>query len=198
MQKPLGRAATYEDLCAVPEHLVAEIVGGELVTSPRPGPRHARVASKLGAKLDPFDAGEPGGPGGWVILDEPELHLGADVVVPDLAGWRAERMPELPEEAFFTLAPDWVCEVLSPATARRDRTDKLALYAREAVAFAWLIDPAPQTLEVYEHGRDLAPAGRAASRWSLVATFAGDARVRAVPFDAIALDLTALWAPARG
>src|SRR5690606_2707049 len=92
----MKRRATYDDLRDVPAHLVAEIIAGELVTSPRPAARHARASSRLGGCLDgPFDRGD-GGPGGWIILDEPELHLHGDILVPDLAGWRRERMPKLP------------------------------------------------------------------------------------------------------
>ena len=127
------RSATYDDLRQVPAHLVAEILDGKLYVSPRPAPRHARSSSGLGVSLGPFDSGR-GGPGGWYILDEPELHLAPDVVVPDLAGWRRERLPRLPNEAFFTLAPDWVCEVISPSTAAMDRVKKLTIYARESVA----------------------------------------------------------------
>jgi Uma2 family endonuclease len=176
--------ATYDDLLKVPDHLVAEILDGELHVSPRPAPRHADASSGLGGVLrNPFDRGR-GGPGGWRILDEPEVHLGADVVVPDLAGWRRERLPTLPEEAYFSLAPDWVCEVLSPSTASIDRVKKLTIYAREQVPHAWLVDPLARTLEVLrlENGR-----------WSIVATFADLAVVRAEPFDAIDLDLSLLW-----
>lgn len=127
-----------------------------------------------------------GGPGGWVILDEPELHLAEDVLVPDLAGWRRERLPVLTDdEPFFTLAPDWVCEVLSRTTSKTDRSEKLPIYARERVPFAWLVDPIDRMLEVLrlENGR-----------WSIVAVHRDDARVRAEPFDAIELELGALWA----
>jgi Uma2 family endonuclease len=122
--------ATYEDLLRVPEHQLAEIVNGELVVSPRPASRHARASTRLGGSLHGFDR-EPGGdaPGGWLLLDEPELHLGergAQVVVPDLAGWRRERLPELPDVPWFELAPDWVAEVASPSTARHDRVVKRA------------------------------------------------------------------------
>ena len=122
--EPARKRATYEDLLAVPDNLVAEIINGELVTSPRPAPRHARAASALGGALWGFDSG-PGGPGGWWILIEPELHLDGhqQVLVPDLAGWRVERMPELPDTAYFEVEPDWVCEVLSPSTAAIDRAD---------------------------------------------------------------------------
>jgi Uma2 family endonuclease len=110
------KPATYADVLAAPDHVVAEILDGELHLSPRPAPRHAAASSGLGGALHgPFDRGR-GGPGGWRILDEPELHLGADVVVPDLAGWRRTRLPRLPDEAYFTLAPDWICEVVSPST----------------------------------------------------------------------------------
>ncbi len=125
-----------------------------------------------------------GGPGGWRILFEPELHLGRDVVVPDLAGWRRERLPRLPEAAFFSLAPDWVCEVLSPSTAAMDRVKKLTIYAREAVSHVWLVDPLAQTLEVLRLN---------AGRWTIVSTWAGIDVVRAEPFDARELDLTWLW-----
>jgi Uma2 family endonuclease len=176
--------ATYEDLCRVPDHLVAEIIDGELITSPRPAPRHADASSGLGGALrGPFDRGR-GGPGGWRILDEPELHLGYDIVVPDLAGWRRERLPDLPDEAFFSLAPDWVCEVLSPSTAALDRVKKLAIYARERVGHVWFLDPVAQTLEIL----------RAANgAWVLVTTAAGGSTVSAEPFDALDLDLTLLW-----
>lgn len=181
--------ATYADLEAVPSHLVAEIIHGELRTMPRPAPRHARASSRLGIRLGgPFDLGE-GGPGGWHILDEPELHLGPegerDVLVPDLAGWRVERMPDLPETPYFPLAPDWVCEVLSPSTAADDRADKMPIYARENVPHVWLIDPLAKTLEVFVLG-----SGR---RWTLAGVHRGDARVRAEPFDAVELDLSILW-----
>ncbi len=181
---PARRPATYEDLMAVPDHLVAEIVEGELYTSPRPAPRHATASSGIGGVLwGPFNSGR-GGPGGWWILDEPELHLGRDVLVPDLAGWRRERMPRLPDEAYFSLAPDWVCEVLSPSTAALDRVKKLTVYARERVPHAWLVDPIAQTLEVLR---------LESGRWTILGTWAGADRVRAEPFDALDLELPLLW-----
>jgi Uma2 family endonuclease len=124
------------------------------------------------------------GPGGWWILDEPELHLGEQVVVPDLAGWRRERVPAIPDEAFFTLAPDWVCEVLSPSTERIDRGRKLRIYAEAGVAHAWFVKPTDRTLEVFRL-RDGA--------WTIVGVWEGAAVVRAEPFDAVALDLAPLW-----
>jgi Uma2 family endonuclease len=176
--------ASYADLRKVPDHLVAEIIDGALVATPRPSPRHAAASAGLaGALHGPFDRGR-GGPGGWQILFEPELHLAWDIVVPDLAGWRRERLPVLPDEAFFSLAPDWVCEVLSPSTAALDRVKKLAIYAREGVGHVWFLDPSAQTLEVLR---------AADGAWVLVTTAAGGSTVPAEPFDALDLDLTLLW-----
>jgi len=182
--KALKKDATYADLSAVPENFVAEILGGELYASPRPAFSHATVASALGVLLGaPFRFGI-NGPGGWLIVAEPELHLGADVLVPDLAGWRTERMSAEPYAAYPTLAPDWACEVLSPSTEAIDRTKKLKIYAREHVGHAWLIDPLLQTLEV------LRPAGRG---WALLAKHEGGERVRAEPFQTVELELTRVW-----
>lgn len=179
------RRATYEDLLAVPDHRVAEILDGELVTSPRPASTHARAALDLGAELHLSFGKGRGGPGGWVILIEPELHLGEHVLVPDLAGWRRERMPEMPQIVGFELAPDWVCEVLSPSTVARDRVRKLPIYAAQKVHHAWLVDANARTLEVFRLDGE---------SWRLVGTWEGDARVRAEPFDAIELELGGLWA----
>lgn len=178
------RTASYDDLLALPDHVVGEIVDGELHSSPRPSARHAMASSVLGGELGPPFHGGRGGPGGWWILDEPELHLGPDVVVPDMAGWRRERMPAVPDVAYFTLAPDWICEVLSPRTGRLDRLKKLPVYAREGVRHAWLVDPNQKTLEVLrlENGR-----------WTIIAVHGDDEVVRPEPFDAIELSLASLW-----
>ena len=182
---PFDRPATYDDLMNLPDNLVAEIVDGELHASPKPAPPHVIAGSSVGGLLlNPYSFGR-GGPGGWWILDEPELHLGADVLVPDLAGWRKTRMPHRPDTAYFPLAPDWVCEILSPSTAVVDRVKKLAIYAREGVANAWLIDPALQTLE------ELRLEG---GRWLLLGTHAGGDVVRAEPFIELGLELRLLWA----
>jgi Uma2 family endonuclease len=182
------KAASYADILALPEHLVGEILDGDLFALPRPSPRHALAASGLGGAL--FDTfGRPGGgapPGGWWILDEPEAHLGADILVPDIAGWRREKMASLPEKAYFELAPDWACEVLSPATEAIDRGRKMEVYAREGVSFLWLVNPVPRTLESYR---------LVASRWTLLATFVGDQAVKAEPFAAVALDMSRWWVP---
>jgi Uma2 family endonuclease len=185
MGDPAKRRATYEDLLAAPKNMVAEIINGVLHTQPRPASPHARAASRLGAELDgPFDRGR-GGPGGWVLLDEPELHLHGDVLVPDMAGWRRERMPEMPHAAAFELAPDWICEMLSPSTGATDRAEKMPIYAREHVPFAWLVDPLLRTLEAYR---------LESSRWVQLGVWRDDARVRVEPFEAHELELAALWA----
>jgi Uma2 family endonuclease len=186
------RRATYADVEAAPPNKVAELIRGALHVMPRPALRHARASTRLTGKLtNPFDLGE-GGPGGWILLDEPELHFpdptepGAiDVLVPDLAGWRRDRVPELPDAAFTTIAPDWICEVLSPSTKDFDRDEKMPVYAREGVQWAWLIDPIAKTLEIYVLAAD--------GRWGEPVIFRGADVVRAVPFDAIELGLSTLW-----
>ena len=168
--------------------MVAELIHGVLHTNPRPASPHAVASSALGEELGPpFKRGR-GGPGGWILLDEPELHLGENVLVPDLAGWRRERMPAIDDVPFFTLPPDWVCEVLSKSTAKLDKSEKLPLYAEHGVAHAWLVDPILRTLEL------LRLEGGRWGRWSILATHKDDARVRAEPFDAIELQLAVLWA----
>ncbi len=165
--------------------MVGEIIDGTLYANPRPASVHAAASIALGEELGPpFKRGR-GGPGGWMILFEPELHLAADVIVSDLGGWRRERMPEMPQVAAFTLAPDWVCEVLSPSTAVTDRRAKMPVYAQQRVGHVWLVDPVLRMLEVYRLDGE---GYRVAGTWD------GDARVRAEPFDAIELDLAILWA----
>ncbi|RKG72790.1 Uma2 family endonuclease [Corallococcus exercitus] len=178
------KPATYADLEALPEHVVGELVAGELYASPRPAAPHLIVASHLGAELTgPFDRGR-GGPGGWLILDEPELHFGMDVLIPDIAGWRRERLPGTPREAASRLAPDWVCEVLSPSTRKLDREAKLPVYAREGVRHVWFLDPVPRTLEVFR---------LEAEGYRQVGFHSGSAIVRVEPFEALALELFFLW-----
>ncbi|MDX2289952.1 MAG: Uma2 family endonuclease [Hyphomicrobiaceae bacterium] len=184
MSQTKPKPATYADIEALPPHVVGEILFGVLHTHPRPAPRHARASSRLGVELGgPFDRGR-GGPGGWVILDEPELHLGSQIVVPDLAGWRRERMPILPDTPWLEIAPDWVAEVLSPSTQRYDRTDKLAIYAAFGVAHAWYVDPIAQTLEVF---------AQEGGKWLLAATFKDDDAVTAPPFEVHTFGLGVLW-----
>ncbi len=179
--KPLKKYATYADLCAVPENFVAEMFDGELYATPRPALPHARASSSLVRLLGSFDRS---GPAGWEILFEPELHFGSDVLVPDIAGWRRERLPTLPSDPYMTLAPDWVCEVVSPSTESLDRGRKLLRYARECVAHLWLVDPLKHVLEVLS---------LESGRWRVVGRYEGTARVSAAPFEAIELELGALW-----
>jgi Uma2 family endonuclease len=189
---PPPRRATYADLEAVPANQVAELIEGTLYVMPRPAPKHANASSALGFKIGgPFHLGDRG-PGGWWILDEPELRFPDpsqpgefDTLVPDLAGWRRERMPALPSTAYFTLAPDWVCEVISTSTEVQDREVKMPIYAREGVRHAWIVDPIAKTLEVYTLD--------ATRRWSEPVIHRDVEVVRAAPFDAIELDLSALW-----
>jgi len=177
--------ATYKDLFDIPENMVGEILAGELHTHPRPTPKHTRAYSALGGSLGgSYDWGGSG-PGGWWILDEPELHLASDILVPDLAGWKRERMPKLPETAWFELAPDWACEILSPSTARSDRVIKMPIYAREGIKHLWLVDPDLKTLEIYELNTD--------SHWTLISTLKDNDPVSQPPFDAIEFSLGVLW-----
>jgi Uma2 family endonuclease len=186
MSSAARKIADYSDVLAAPADRVAQVIDGELVLQPRPRSRHARASSRLGGGLDgPFDQGN-GGPGGWIILDEPELHLGPEpqILVPDLAGWRRERMPKVPDVAFFTLPPDWVCEVLSPSSAVLDRGRKSELYAREGVKHLWLFDVQDRFIEAFEleHGR-----------WVKLGVYAGDEE-RIAPFDAVPLSVPKLLA----
>ncbi len=183
------KPATYEDLLEVPDNMVAEILDGELFASPRPSFPHARAASGVGGLLfEKFDrpGGGGDGPGGWWILNEPELHLGDDVVVPDLAGWRRERLVTFPSVPWLDLAPDWVGEVASPSTEAIDRGRKLRIYAREGVGHLWLLNPKLRMLEVYR---------RSDVKWILLETFIGNETVRAEPFDEVELDMTRWWPP---
>jgi len=180
------RRATYDDLLAVPDTKVAEIIDGELVVSPRPAIPHARAASALHADLSPFDGPvrAPGETGGWWLLFEPELHFDDDVLVPDLAGWTRARLPALSDVPFFTLAPDWLCEVVSPSTARYDRVRKLRIYARAGVESVWIVDPRARTVEVFT---------RDGGSWRLAHGSDGEAPIRIAPFDALELDPTRWW-----
>lgn len=178
------KRATYADLEAVPSHLVAEIIDGELVTHPRPSPRHAATANAVAAKLtEPFQWGGQG-PGGWVFLTEPELHLGPSIVVPDVAAWRRERLPVAPDTAFLEVVPDWVCEVLSGSTEQRDRSTKRRIYAEAGTDYLWLIDPRQQLVETF-----VLKGGH----WVLTGTWGRDETLSAPPFDAISFSLADLW-----
>lgn len=186
---PAVRRATYQDIIDLPEHKVGEIIDGELFVQPRPAVPHANAGSVLGFLLGPpFHLGGSGGPGGWVILFEPELHfsngIDKDVLVPDIAGWRRERMPEPPRAPYITLAPDWVCEVLSPSTTVHDRTRKMRVYARERVQHLWFIEPERRTLEVFRW---------VDGAWTVAQVFGGEETARAEPFEAVEISLASLW-----
>ena len=182
------KKATYEDILKLPENMVGEIIDGDLYVSPRPSSKHALAASRLTGKLEPSYGGGGKGPGGWWIITEPEIHLGEkpieEIFVPDLAGWRKEKMPVFPDVAFFDLAPDWVCEILSPSNMRLDRTKKVPLYASFGVKHLWLINPRDKTLEVLR---------LEAGRWVLLSSYAEVDKVKAEPFQDMEFDLGNLW-----
>ena len=186
MYQPKPRSATYADIEALPEHVIGEIIDGVLYTQPPPANPHVVASSNLGNMLfAPFRRGStaPSSPG-WILLHKPELHLRGNVLVPDLAGWRRERLPEVPNRQGLDLAPDWVCEILSPSTAAKDRAKKLPIYSKEGVHHTWLVDPVAKTLEVYR---------REGQSWLLLGTWADEATVAAEPFDAVPFELGLLW-----
>jgi Uma2 family endonuclease len=178
------KEAVYDDLFEIPENMIGEIISGELNVSPRPSPRHSHAVSVLDVRIGPpYRFGE-GGPGGWIMLFEPEIALGEHILVPDLAGWKKERLTKPPDTNFIATAPDWIAEVLSPATFRTDRIKKMPIYAQYKVPFLWMVDPIARTLEVFR---------LESGRWSLVSTHADDDRVRAEPFQDIEIPLAYLW-----
>lgn len=186
MGEAAKRLATYADIEALPPNLVGEIIDGELHTMSRPAPPHANASMSLGAwarwHFNNFDDGG----GGWWIVAEPELHLSADTVVPDIAGWRKSRMPEWTASPFLTAPPDWVCEVLSPSTERFDRVKKMKVYADHSVGFTWLVKPSDKSLEVFKlQGKS----------WLLLSCHVDDEVVRVPPFEEVELKLGRLWVP---
>lgn len=184
MADTVTRPATYADLETLPEHLVGEILFGALVTHPRPARRHGGAGSALGVAIGgPYQFGS-GGPGGWVFVDEPELHLGPHILVPDIAGWRRERVTEPADQAYFEIAPDWVCEIISPSTERYDKGDKRRIYATYGVDHLWHLDPRTRVLEVF---------ARQDRNWLLTHTFTDTEDVCAPPFDALTFSLGLLW-----
>ncbi|MEW6487927.1 MAG: Uma2 family endonuclease [Thermodesulfobacteriota bacterium] len=184
MPQPVAKKATYEDLLALPDHVIGEILGGELIVTPRPSRKHAKAAFALSGELaPPYDFGR-GGPGGWILLVEPEVRIGEHTVVPDLAGWRKERFPSEEDHNWISAVPDWVCEILSPHTIRTDRVRKMGIYREHAVPHAWLLDPGNKTLEVFAL-RDGA--------WVVLGFYAEDDRVRAEPFPEVEIDMGNFW-----
>lgn len=178
------KPAAYDDIRALPETMVGELIGGELIASPLLSPAQSIVVGALlGELLKPFQC-SIGGPGGWWIFRAVEVHLGDDVLVPDLAGWRRERLPRISDIPFVDLAPDWLCEILSQSSARLDRVQKLPIYRREGVNHIWLIDPTARTLEAYR---------REGEKWILIGNFGTAQRVRIEPFEAHEIDLKSFW-----
>jgi Uma2 family endonuclease len=186
MAETAQKRATYEDLLKIPENLTGEIINGELIATPRPSRRHVHAASALGIKVAPsYQFEEGGGPGGWIIYYEPEVHFSTEVIiVPDLAGWRKERLTTPAEEHRFIICPDWICEIHSPHTAQRDRIIKMRLFAQYQVPHVWLVDPALKTLEVFR---------LESGKWFRLDAFSENDKVRAEPFPEIEIDLSVLW-----
>lgn len=186
MSQPAPIPSLYDDLEALPARLTGELINGQLHTQPRPAPRHALAGSSLQVEIGGRYGRGNGGPGGWWIIIEPEIHFvrKTEVLVPDLAGWRRERLPTPADDQRFEVVPDWICEILSPATASKDREIKMPVYAAYGVAYAWLVDPAARSLEAY-HLAD--------NRWALDASYTGDQIVEAVPFEAATFRVAALW-----
>lgn len=186
MGEPADKSATYEDLFELPPNVVGEIINGELITHPRPGPKHANASSALAALLrTKFGSGPTRTQEDWWILFEPECHLGKDIVVPDIAGWRKTTMPELPDTAWFNVRPDWVCEVVSPSTAKYDRGIKREIYAGAEVPHYWLVDPIARIIEVFV---------LRSRNWIQTDLASDEQVVNLEPFEILPFDLTLLWA----
>jgi Uma2 family endonuclease len=189
MATPAPKLATYADLLAFPEHVRAEILAGEIVTTPAPLPRHLRVQRSAGRFIGgPFDDDDGhGGPGGWWIFAEIDIALGPHSVVrPDLAGWRRERLPKPGSVRPIEIVPDWVCEVISRSTAARDRVYKRELYARSGIPYYWMIDPDQRVLEALM----LRDGG-----WVEVGAYDDASVARIAPFEAIELEVGRLFLP---
>lgn len=185
--KELSFDELYGQLCALPENLIGEIIAGELVVSPRPAVRHATAGTLASSDISNQFHRKPGGgshPGGWWILVEPELHLGDEALVPDIAGWKRENLAELPDTASISVAPDWVCEILSRGTARRDKKEKARSYHAAGVTWYWQVDPVECTVEVFR---------REGAFWMQLGVWAGDEKARIEPFDAVELELERWW-----
>jgi len=154
MAHPAALFPTFEDLYeqirALPEHVTGEILEpGVLRTMSRPARPHRRTHTSILRGLDGFDANF-GGKGWWIEIEVEIRFPGGRLAVPDLSGFRVERVPELPDENPLHILPDWCCEILSPTTERVDRMVKLPLYARSGVPWIWLVDPNLHTIEVFE------------------------------------------------
>ncbi|OGR06137.1 MAG: hypothetical protein A2511_15220 [Deltaproteobacteria bacterium RIFOXYD12_FULL_50_9] len=184
MAETASRRATYDDLYNIPENMIGEIIDGELIATPRPSTDHVFSASTLGSEiLFPYHFGR-GGPGGWIILDEPEIAFGENILVPDLAGWKRDRFAKSKDHNWISVSPDWVCEILSPGTFRRDKIQKMPIYAQYGVPHFWLVDPMARTLETYR---------LESGKWTVMGVFADNDKVRAEPFQEIEIELGNLW-----
>lgn len=181
------RKTPYQSLLELPEHVVGEIINGQLYTQPRPAAPHALACASLEIEIGSAYHKDRGGPGGWWIIVEPEIHFVRDteVLVPDIAGWRRERLPKMPRDHRFEVVPDWVCEMLSPSTARDDRVTKMPVYARYGVPYLWPVDPLARSLEAFalEQGR-----------WVVIGLYGDQAEANISPFQELALQMTELWA----
>lgn len=185
MSEAAKKKASYDDLFTLPENMTGEIIAGELIVTPRPSRKHAAAATLLASRVvPPYQFGEGGGPGGWIILVEPEIGLGENIVVPDLAGWKRERFPFQEESNWISVTPDWVCEILSPNTLRLDKVKKMPLYAQFGVGYIWLLDPVAMTLDAFK---------LEAQRWVLLGSYAEQDQVRLEPFPEIEINLGDLW-----
>jgi Uma2 family endonuclease len=190
MPNTAKRKAVYEDLYDLPENMTGEIIEGEIHAFPRPHYRHGRVAYRLNVRIGaPYDLGDGGGPGGWVFVVEPEVMLGENLLVPDVAGWQLERLPKLPQKNWSTVPPDWVCEILSPNTRGHDRIKKMPIYGQYGVKHAWLIDPVERTLEVFQLD---------GGRWVAIGFYGGKDIVRAEPFVEAEINLGDFWMEEEG
>ncbi|MBU6160675.1 MAG: Uma2 family endonuclease [Myxococcales bacterium] len=179
------RDALYAELEALPDHVTGEIIAGELVASPGSGLDHAEALSEAVSQLRRgFGQSGWGGPRRWRLLAEPELHLGVDVLVPDLAGWYADRLGSTRGRTVLTLAPDWVCEILSPSTATRDRGVKADCYAKHGVRWLWLVDPVEEFIEAWE---------LVAQRWTRLGVWSGNEVAAIPPFETLPLELCRWW-----
>jgi Uma2 family endonuclease len=179
------KKATYDDLYEVPENMIGEIIGGELIATPRPSRKHGYSTTALGVAIGGrYQFGQGGGPGGWIFIIEPEIGLGSDILVPDLAGWKSDRFPQEESHNWISIAPDWICEVLSPRTFRKDKVVKMPLYAQYGVQHFWLVDPVAKTLDVFR---------LEASRWLVAGLYAENDKARAEPFPEVEVDLAFLW-----
>lgn len=184
MNEPARKTATYDDLYSIPDNMVGEIIDGELIASPRPSRKHIYATSSLDKEIGPPFQGDKGGPGGWIILVEPEIALGDNIIVPDLAGWKRERFPVEEDHNWISVVPDWVCEVISPGTANIDRVRKMGIYLMHRVPYYWIIDPISKTLEVFENEN---------SKWTVVGSFEGNDKVKVLPFHEVEINLSSLW-----